>query len=561
MTKTNFFTQLADMGLKNVSMEIKIADDSSMTVFVTPKSEILHGDSSLKAIVPFRLTAFPADLDNDFFATISEPMAETGKVISNMEDYKKQLAEAEKAQKKSGESKTGEKAAPTEKQPAPAPKLSKVEQAKLDKITKAEETVLATMAKITDGPMFTTLKDQLSKEIMILGVACGKTGDFYDKAKAFFDKNNNQEGLFTPADNVLEAPNPVIEETVEKTTTEVIAPLPPAEEEPEVVEAETEDEAEETAEDDDLDNPGNSLSDMQAERTEDRKSQLRSLGLTEDNTGFTGHGFNVRLSTIENHTEEYWAELIKGIQEVVNRDTVLIAPESPAPMEVVKDEKTINVGERYEARKEKLFALGMTINGLNFGLNFVGHTFTHPITDVKSITDEEFEKMVANIIGAIKTPSDISNETPEATAELEARTKNRIIELISYGFKETGDGLYTRDGGNATNIGDIEKATDREWETAMGVIKTITEKQEAIVEKPLEIPQTTFEMSPTAQHTYEAYRGAGWSEEQMEQQGLGKRVPVAPVADIPSAPAAPQPPVAPTAPGSLLDTNDELEIK
>jgi Fe2+ transport system protein FeoA len=333
---------------------------------------------------------------------------------------------------------------------------------------------------------------------------------------------------------------------------------------------------------------------------------LLALGLTETTTGFEGHGFVVANTLVENHTKEYWEELIKGILSVINivhtpavpvvtpemeeiaiqnkiknrtnrllelgmvsdggmnlvgftftvhigqlrndvdtefeklYENIRVASEkakavsAPAPMEIVKD-NDVNVGERYEERKQKLFAMGMTINGLDF----VKYKNSVTVLIVKSCNDLEFEELIANFSKSFEI--------------FEQTVAERIQGLVNLGFEPQGNGtVFAKSDCNSILLEEIQKHTDDEWNSFTGLIAESLVNKAETVQTPIE--EYEFVMNPGSPHSYKAYIGAGWNDQQLEQQSLGKLVKKEPQTAAPA-------PEAPQTPASLLGNDNELEIK
>lgn len=562
MTKTNFFTELSLIGLKHVLLEIRLADNGSMTIFVIPKSEEISKSNTMreafKIIMPFTLTAFPDDLDDNFFDTVSEPLAETGKVISNMESYRANLEEANKMAAEKSKPKVANtdkaKEAITEAKP------SKEELANIAKMAKAEGNVREQYELCTGYTTFGKNKAKLKKMLDALKLVMETTkleSKMYEPVLEFFEANNAiMDGSFIAPkigfDHVTKELQESIDNTeikvTEEKSAETAGPVPPVVEVTETSEAEAEEQMEETETVEDEDGPGQSLAAMNAERTKERKSQLRSLGLNESELGFTGCGFNIQQSTIQNHNAEYWAELIKGIQDVVNKDNIgnLEPVQGPGPsgtatkMNVVDTmaETQTASEKRFDQRKAKLISMGMEIVGIEFKRG-------------KFIVSSEL----------VNTNDDnwFSNVVEHFTKEFELWeqcTKNRIIELLSYGYTETGNGKYMLDNDRSVSINDIESQSDVNWKSAMDIIKEFIVKKSQIIPLAPVNGETVmvFVLNADAPHSYDDYKNAGWNDQQLVQQGLGSFVAQQATEQTAIAPSAPLPPA------SLLGSEDESLI-
>lgn len=290
--KTNFFTELSKIGLSKVAIEVITASDGSITVLVMPKTNVK--DDLVKALVPFQLSGSAEEMDEDFFAMVSEPLQQRQRLLTNLDAFEASTKDVDKKVKEKSESK--EEAKVSEK-----PTVSKEQQAKLDKIAKAEANLTDVIVLITNAETFLVNKGKLKRFIDALdGVVKTTKIDSILLAQAtiFFTINNDDAFQFTAFDGSL--PNKTEEVLVKQ-----IIPVPLAIDLPAVEEIEDE-------------QPGNSIADMQAERTEQRIHQLASLGLTDSESGFVGYGFTVISRMIQDQTNEYWDELIAGIQKVVN---------------------------------------------------------------------------------------------------------------------------------------------------------------------------------------------------------------------------------------------------
>lgn len=117
----NFFKQLQLTGIKNVHIEVKYAEDGTITVAVTPKSTAT--DAALKSIRPLLITGSVDEMDSEFFGTVSGSLSQTQQMFNNVENYEADKTEAEKN---------------TQEQKDKADKLKKAEEA-LKKIVGAKE--------------------------------------------------------------------------------------------------------------------------------------------------------------------------------------------------------------------------------------------------------------------------------------------------------------------------------------------------------------------------------------------------------------------------------------
>lgn len=90
----NFFTQLSEIGIKDVTIEIKTAQDGRVSVVTTPKT--VSQDKGLKTLKPLILTATAEELDEGYFKAIVVPLQKTADVFNNIESFEAQLAESNK---------------------------------------------------------------------------------------------------------------------------------------------------------------------------------------------------------------------------------------------------------------------------------------------------------------------------------------------------------------------------------------------------------------------------------------------------------------------------------
>lgn len=548
MKKTNFFTELSSIGLKHLVIEMMVAENDSVTLFVTPKSNEISKSNTMgeafKNIAPFTITGTAQQLDEEFFSTVTEPLAETGKIITNMESFRASLEEASKLA--SEKAKAKEKT-PEVKKVDETPKPSKEELANLAKMNKAETAVKDQLALCTNYTTFNKNKAKLKKAIDALKATIESTkleAQFYLSALEFFEANNViMDGSF-------------IALKIESTKEDVLPPIEVEEqtliEEAVVIEIQDEQEDVEDIEDDE-EQPGQSLAQMNAERTEERKSQLSSLGMSESSTGYTGYGFDVRHSIIEGHTAEYWDELLKGITAEFNRtsnvaeDIVAPAPSAPsadlapaplpelapepiAEMTIVKDEEI----ERFKIRTARLEEIGF----VKSGKDFVQNHFVVSVELVKTNNDDAwFEKVIEHFVCEI--------------AQWKQRTQDRIAELATYEITEVSPNKFSHKSQSISlSIVEITNEPDDRWKMGIESIKgMISNLKTPHPEKT----NLVFILNANAPHSYDAYIKSGWNDQQLVQQGLGVFVETPKKEEAPSSPAAPP---APSAPTSFLDTND-----
>lgn len=90
--KTNFFEQIAGLGFNgNFLLNINQDDTGVQTVSV-----ILKRDKAVNGLPPMLFKATASELDEGFFAQLTEPVKQTAGLISNIENYQKELDKAKK---------------------------------------------------------------------------------------------------------------------------------------------------------------------------------------------------------------------------------------------------------------------------------------------------------------------------------------------------------------------------------------------------------------------------------------------------------------------------------
>ncbi|SEC68072.1 PRTRC system protein E [Tenacibaculum sp. MAR_2009_124] len=89
-----FFQKLATLNVKQVTLAITISTDKIVSVSVLPK--VNAQDKAITKIKQLTLTASAEELDQKFFDIIQQPMEKTSEIISNIEEYEKNLEQAQK---------------------------------------------------------------------------------------------------------------------------------------------------------------------------------------------------------------------------------------------------------------------------------------------------------------------------------------------------------------------------------------------------------------------------------------------------------------------------------
>lgn len=107
----NFFKQLSETGIKDVTIEIKVAEDGRVTVLTSPKS--IAKDKGLSTMKPLLLTGTLDELDAGYFKAVSEPLKKTSSFFKNVESYEANLENAKKETAEAKAEKDKEKTALT----------------------------------------------------------------------------------------------------------------------------------------------------------------------------------------------------------------------------------------------------------------------------------------------------------------------------------------------------------------------------------------------------------------------------------------------------------------
>ena len=90
--KTNFFQQIAGLGFNgNFLLNINQDETGVQTVSV-----VLKRDKAVNGLPPMLFKATPEELDEGFFGQLTEPVKQTSGLISNIENYQKELDKAKK---------------------------------------------------------------------------------------------------------------------------------------------------------------------------------------------------------------------------------------------------------------------------------------------------------------------------------------------------------------------------------------------------------------------------------------------------------------------------------
>lgn len=189
----NFFKQMSDIGIKDVTIEIKVAEDGRMTVLTSPKS--IAKDKALNSIKPLLLTGTVEELDSGYFEAIEKPLKKTSKFFNNVESYEAKIEDAKKETAEAEAEKSKEK--------------------------NAQTTLTSITAKLKTPADWLKNKDAITKAIQNLFEANPESAAA-KKAKKDLDLNLAKEqmggGLFaenTIEESVEEIPTVEIEETVE----------------------------------------------------------------------------------------------------------------------------------------------------------------------------------------------------------------------------------------------------------------------------------------------------------------------------------------------------------
>lgn len=89
----DFFQQLAALNIQGtLNLTIKTTSPGVMAVALMVKPNV--NDPAVQAIPPLMLTGGAAQLDEGFFEKITQPLQDTGKLVTNIASYEKGLADA-----------------------------------------------------------------------------------------------------------------------------------------------------------------------------------------------------------------------------------------------------------------------------------------------------------------------------------------------------------------------------------------------------------------------------------------------------------------------------------
>lgn len=192
---TNFFQNIASLNLPGTwKLVIQTDTDGNMTV-----SELFNatcGDKAVKLIIPYTLTGTAQDLDEAFFTKITEPVAKTAELQTNLEAHLKSVEQAKAASKMEQDKKNKEKAQATatskktEDAEIPDPKISREDKKKA--YDTAMENVTELIKKLKFSEALTVLPDiaeypnkenELKKKRQYLE----QQANFYEKALQNFN--------------------------------------------------------------------------------------------------------------------------------------------------------------------------------------------------------------------------------------------------------------------------------------------------------------------------------------------------------------------------------------
>lgn len=103
MSTTNFFTQLGEKGIKNLSFTFDEIEDSRYMIII--KQNPKFNDDGANMLPPQVLKGTLQDMDNYFFDEKHNPLMETATFVSNINSYHKMKTEADKATKEAKDKK------------------------------------------------------------------------------------------------------------------------------------------------------------------------------------------------------------------------------------------------------------------------------------------------------------------------------------------------------------------------------------------------------------------------------------------------------------------------
>ncbi|PAW95400.1 hypothetical protein CKK33_18600 [Mucilaginibacter sp. MD40] len=192
---TNFFQNIASLNLPGTwKLVIQTDADGNMTV-----SELFNatcGDKAVKLIIPYTLTGTAQDLDEAFFTKITEPVAKTAELQTNLEAHLKSVEQAKAASKMEQDKKNKEKlqatATPkkTEDAEIPEPKISKEDKKKaydtaMENVTELIKKLKFSeaLAILPDVAEYPNKENELKKKRQYLE----QQANFYEKALQNFN--------------------------------------------------------------------------------------------------------------------------------------------------------------------------------------------------------------------------------------------------------------------------------------------------------------------------------------------------------------------------------------
>ncbi len=132
---TNFFQNIASFNLPG-TWKLVIQTDENGNMTVSELFNAICGDKAIKLIIPYTLTGTAQDLDEAFFTKITEPVAKTAELQTNLEAHLKSVEQAKAASKMEQDKKNKEKAQATatpkktEDAEIPDPKISREDKKK-----------------------------------------------------------------------------------------------------------------------------------------------------------------------------------------------------------------------------------------------------------------------------------------------------------------------------------------------------------------------------------------------------------------------------------------------
>ena len=159
-----FFKRMSEL-IEGYTLQITIKKEGDqLIVLMLPKLNVKE-DKVQEKIVPLNLKGTPEQLDEAFFATISEGLRQTTELQSNLSAYQDSLASADKAGKskdKKSTTTTGSKK-PAEKKPGLFDKDKNKATKKKEEKPQAKETVDESTGEITKEKIFAMKTDSSIK--------------------------------------------------------------------------------------------------------------------------------------------------------------------------------------------------------------------------------------------------------------------------------------------------------------------------------------------------------------------------------------------------------------